>query len=58
MCHLRLYPVLTSSLIFYCTDPRQIGISLFYMVKKSNAGNDDVIYDISSNKSEPIKLCV
>ena len=40
--------ILTSSVIYYWTDARQLGINLFYVIKNSNirkkSFNDDVIY--------------
>lgn len=35
---------MTSSISYYCTDPQLNKISLFQMIKKQNAVNDDVIY--------------
>ena len=44
VCHWYSYHMLTSSVIYYWTDTRQLGTYLFYIRKNLKSFNDDVIY--------------
>lgn len=43
VCHWCSSHILTSSVIYYWTNPRQRGIYLFYVIKKENVVNGDFI---------------
>ena len=54
VCHWCSYHILTSTVIYYCTDARQHGIYLFYIITKQTTTDKTFLFQ---NRSAKAGLC-